>query len=300
MRSDTLLFDDNFVLPEIVAHRGTGTDYAEPVKLQAHRPAAPPENTLPAFEWGWSHGRACELDVHLTRDEKIVVIHDDTTGRTCDVDLNVGRTRLADLQQLDAGVKKGPLWKGLRLPTLRQVLRQMPADKRLFIELKNGPGMLDALWDDVQAGGQGPEQLVFISFNIDTITALKKAQAEFACFLILVFQQVKPGLWRAGYDTTEDDNLTFRTVWQQPLDYEQLAALVHHDDYQLDGLDASYQQPDDFAAAMRQAEIPWGCWTVDDADVAVLMARKGAVQITSNCAPDVRGALRFAGAAGGE
>ncbi len=281
---------------EIVAHRGAGRDYPVPPALQAHRPAAPPENTLPAFQLGWASVGACELDVHLTRDGKVVVIHDGTTGRTCDRDLIVGRSSLAELRRLDAGVKKGPMWRGLRLPALREVLDAMPPAGRLYVEAKNGPGIVGPLLAEVDAAGRGPGEVVFISFSIDTIGALKRARPEFTCYWILVFEELKPGLWRAGYDRTEDDGLTFRTVWQQPVDYAELLALARHEGCRLDGLDVSYRQPDDFAAAMREAEMPWGAWAVDDGDLAVSMAEKGAVQITSNCPEDVRAALAHAGA----
>jgi glycerophosphoryl diester phosphodiesterase len=278
---------------EVVAHRGAGRDYPRPVPLQAHRPAAPPENTLPAFQWGWARGGACELDVHLTRDGRIVVIHDGTTGRTCDRDLVVGASRLDDLRRLDAGVKKGPMWRGVRLPTLREVLDVMPPAGRLYVESKNGPGIVEPLLAEVDAAGRGPEQIVFISFSIDCIAALKRTRPELTCYWNLVFEELKPGVWRAGYDRTEDDNLTFRTIWQQPVDYGELLALARNDEVQLDGLDVSFQQPDDFAAAMRQAGMPWGAWTVDDGDVAVNLARKGAIQITTNCADDIRDALAY-------
>jgi glycerophosphoryl diester phosphodiesterase len=280
---------------EIAAHRGTGKDYPQPVGLQAHRPAAPPENTLPAFHWGWARGRTCELDVYLTRDGKIVVIHDDTTGRTCDRNLKVAASTLEELRRLDAGVMKGPMWRGLRLPTLREVLDAMPPGHRLYVESKQGPGIVGPLLAEVDAAGKGPDQVVFISFSIDCITALKRARPEFTCYWILVFEELKPGIWRAGYDRTADDGLTFRTIWQQPVDYAELLALARNDDVQLDGLDVSYQQPDDFAAAMRQAALPWGSWAVDDGDVAVDLARKGAIQITTNCAEDIRDALAYAG-----
>jgi len=280
---------------EVAAHRGSGKDYPQPIALQAHRPAAPPENTLPAFHWGWARGRTCELDVYLTRDGKIVVVHDDTTGRTCDRNLKVAASTLDELRRLDAGIKKGPIWRGLRLPTLREVLDAMPPGHRLYVESKQGPGIVGPLLAEIDAAGKGPDQIVFISFSIDCITALKRARPEFTCYWILVFEELKPGIWRAGYDRTEDDNLTFRTVWQQPVDYAELVALARHDDVHLDGLDVSYQQPDDFAAAMRRAGMPWGAWAVDDGDVAVDLARKGAIQITTNCADDIRDALAYAG-----
>jgi hypothetical protein len=41
--------------------------------------------------------------------------------------------------------------------------------------------------------------------------------------------------------------------------------------------------------------MPWGAWAVDDGDVAVNLGRKGAIQITTNCADDIRDALAYAG-----
>jgi glycerophosphoryl diester phosphodiesterase len=278
---------------EIVAHRGTGKDDLNPLPWQTYRPAAPPENTLPAFQWGWARGGTCELDVHLTSDGKIVVIHDDTTGRTCDHDLVVANSTLAELRQLDAGIKKGPLWKGLRLPTLREVLDVMPPGGRLYVELKQGPGLVAPVLAEVDAARKGPDQIVFISFSIDSISAIKRARPEFTCYWILVFVELKPGVWVAGYDSTASDGLTFVTVWQQPVDYGELVALARNDAYQLDGLDVSYQQPDDFAAAMAAAAMPWGTWAVDDGDVARLLADKGAIQLTTNCVDDVWGALAY-------
>jgi glycerophosphoryl diester phosphodiesterase len=279
----------------VVAHRGAGRDYyyPEPAPRQAKRPAAPPENTLPAFHWGWASCGACELDVHLTRDGKVVVIHDATTGRTCDRDVSVVKTTLRELRQLDAGIKKGRTWRGLRLPTLREVLDAMPPAGRLYVEAKDGPGIVGPLLAEVDAAGKGPDQIVFISFCIDTISLLKRARPELTCYWVLVFENLEPGLWRAGYDRTEDDNLTLRTVWQQPVDYAELLALALNDGCRLDGLDVSCEQPGDFARVMRRAGMRWGAWTVDDGDLAVLMARRGAIQITTNCPDDVRGALAY-------
>ena len=145
----------------------------------------------------------------------------------------------------------------------------------------------------VDAAGKGPDQIVFISFCVDSMSALKRARPEFSCYLIVSLTEIKPGLWRAAYDQPEDDGLTVRTAWQQPLDYAQLIVLVRNDDYELDGLDVSFIQPNDFAIAMCEAGIAWGSWTVDDGDIATLMARKGAFQLTTNCADDVWGALNY-------
>ncbi len=97
-------------MAEIVAHRGAGQGFVQP--------QTPPENTLPAFDWAWRHADAAELDVRLTRDRRLVVIHDATTRRTANADWQVADRTLAESQQLDAGSWKSPHFAGVRLPSL--------------------------------------------------------------------------------------------------------------------------------------------------------------------------------------
>ncbi|HET9950050.1 MAG TPA: glycerophosphodiester phosphodiesterase [Longimicrobiales bacterium] len=106
--------------------------------LVAHRGGArlAPENTLPAFEqaveaW-WAD--MLELDVQLTRDGHVVVIHDSTVDRTTDGRGRVGDMTLAELRSLDAGYRFQDLdggypyrGKGVVVPTLEEVLRACPS-----------------------------------------------------------------------------------------------------------------------------------------------------------------------------
>jgi glycerophosphoryl diester phosphodiesterase len=277
---------------EIAAHRGTGEDFPQLDMLQSHRPSVPPENTLPAFEWGWARGTTCELDVYLTTDGEVIVIHDDGTKRTCNADLDVASSSLAELRALDAGIVKGETWRGLKLPLLREVLDVMPDGKRLYVELKQGPGLVDPVLAVVDAAGKGPDQIVFISFSIDSITAIKRRRPEFTCYWIIVFEEVAPRVWRCGYDKTGPDGLKFVTTWQQPIDYAALVAMARNDDVQLDALDTGFVMPDDFPSAMRELGMPWGVWNIDDADLVVRLANAGAIQFTSNCTDDVRDVVR--------
>lgn len=296
--------------PEIVSHRGSGQDADPPVELSGNRPATPPENTLPAFVWGWERGTTCELDVHLSRDERLIVIHDPTTGRTCDRDLTVADATLAELRGLDAGSKKGPQWSGLRPPTLEEVFDAMPADRRLYIELKTGPGIVEPLVAAVRSSGKGPQQLVFISFNVDSIGRIKQSLPEFTGYLIVSFNQSpEGGSWTAAtkaLDPADKRRLNNRRqtirsdrpgavsdLYRELLDLVQ-RPLAGDSEVLLDGLDVTWNQPDSFADAMRAAGIDWGCWTVDTGDAALLMARRGALQITSNCPGDIRDVLRQA------
>ncbi len=108
----------------------------------AHRGASGtfPENTLSAFRAAIDAGaEMCELDVQLTIDGAVVVIHDETVDRTTDGTGEVAELTLAELQQLDAGVKfKGGAVKGERIPTLDEVFAVTSGKCGLNIELKGG------------------------------------------------------------------------------------------------------------------------------------------------------------------
>ena len=89
-----------------------------------------PENTMLAFRKAIEVGvDGIELDVHLTKDGQLVIIHDETTDRTCGVSGKVGRMTLEELRQLDASY----LWRGQLepnpIPTLReycQLVEKLP------------------------------------------------------------------------------------------------------------------------------------------------------------------------------
>jgi len=116
--------------PLLVAHRG-GSRLA-------------PENTLEAFRDAVVRWEAdmLELDVRLTRDGEVVVIHDATVDRTTEGSGRVAELTLARLQELDAGyrfVDPGgqPTFrgKGVRVPRFEDVLLAFP-DARLNVEAK--------------------------------------------------------------------------------------------------------------------------------------------------------------------
>jgi glycerophosphoryl diester phosphodiesterase len=106
----------------------------------AHRGASGtfPENTLSAFRAAIEARAAmCELDVQLTRDGAVVVIHDETVDRTTDGHGEVAELTLAELKRLEAGAKfKGGAIKGERIPTLDEVFSVTSGKCALNIELK--------------------------------------------------------------------------------------------------------------------------------------------------------------------
>jgi glycerophosphoryl diester phosphodiesterase len=107
----------------VVAHRGASS-YA-------------PENTIAAFDLALQMGiRHLELDVHLTCDDHLVVIHDDTVDRTTNGTGPVANQTLVALQALDAGAWFGQAFAGARIPTLADVLTRYHGRAYLHIELK--------------------------------------------------------------------------------------------------------------------------------------------------------------------
>jgi len=85
-----------------------------PVEIIAHRGASylAPENTMASVMLGWEKGADVEVDIYLTKDNRIVVIHDDTTERTGGTDVNVAETTSEELRKLDVGSFKSEEYAG--------------------------------------------------------------------------------------------------------------------------------------------------------------------------------------------
>ena len=107
----------------VIAHRG----YSEKF----------PENTLRAFEEALNLGApAIELDVHLTKDNELVVTHDFIFGRTVKSKGNVLDYSLSELCQMDAGSWKKKEFESEKIPSLATVLKLINSQCLLNIELK--------------------------------------------------------------------------------------------------------------------------------------------------------------------
>ena len=109
------------------------------VMVIAHRGASSygPENTLAAFDLALQmEVRHIELDVDVTSDGHIVVIHDDTVDRTTNGSGAVTRHTLAALRALDAGSWFGTQFAGERIPTFDEVLARYKGRAHIHTEIK--------------------------------------------------------------------------------------------------------------------------------------------------------------------
>lgn len=234
---------------EIVAHRGASKDA--------------PENTLAALRLGWEQkADACELDCYLTKDGQIAVIHDATTKRTAGKDARVVEQTLAELRELDAGIWKGPQWKGEKIPTLREALDIIPNGRQLFIEVKCGPEILPELQKVITASGKKPEQLVIIAFDFEVVKQARERMPQIDAYYLRSYKKDK-----------ETGALP-----------DPIALLRKAKDAKLTGLDLDFKFPIDKAYIEKaKAEgLKIQVWTVDDPAVARRLATAGVQGITTN------------------
>jgi glycerophosphoryl diester phosphodiesterase len=156
----------------------------------AHRGASghAPENTLAAFRLAWEQGAdGIEGDFHLTKDGRIVCLHDADTKRTTAgaVMVNVRHSTLDELRGLDVGVWKGDAFRGERIPTLEEVMGVVPAGKKLFLEVKCGPEIVPPLLSILEGGALSRDQVTVISFNENVIRQFKSVAPEWRASWLL-------------------------------------------------------------------------------------------------------------------
>lgn len=93
------------------------------IEVSAHRGnvALCPENTMPAFVSAYTIGAdMIELDLRMTKDGEIVLIHDEDLARTADVAGKIRNLTLEEIRRADVGIKKGKEFRGTRVPTLHE------------------------------------------------------------------------------------------------------------------------------------------------------------------------------------
>ena len=179
-------------------------------KIFAHRGASAyaPENTLPAFEKAVDIGAdGVELDIHLSRDGRLVVIHDEMLDRTTNGHGFVKDFTLAELKKLDASkTMTNSGFCNLRIPTLGEVY-ELLADTELLVnvEVKNSiflyPGILEkALEAEAKYGMSG--RVLYSSFNHYAMQVLKRISPQSKTGLLYSTMLIDP--WNAAMAANAD------------------------------------------------------------------------------------------------
>lgn len=141
-------------LPLNIGHRGL--------------PTAAPENTLEGAILAYQAGaNVIEVDVYVTKDSQLVIMHDPTTGRTSNLNLNVEDSTLSQLKELyvNKNYEKHPTLSQCRIPTLEEFLVEFKdKDVRLFIEIKTSKASAVPLLKALIEQYDMHDQVSFITF----------------------------------------------------------------------------------------------------------------------------------------
>ena len=142
------------------------------IYVVGHRGAAGvlPENTIKGFQYAIDLGvDYVECDVHLTWDEKLVVMHDERVDRTTKGIGPIRQMNFDTIRNLDAG-------QGEQVPTLDEVLSTVQGKVKLLCELK-GEGVEDAAVETVQARHM-EEDVLFTSFHMESLERVRARGAH--------------------------------------------------------------------------------------------------------------------------
>jgi len=116
-------YDDIMPYPRVCAHRGFKSVL--------------PENSLPAFGAAVAMGaEEIELDLWFTKDGEVVSMHDSTLDRVSNGTGNIWEYTLAELRELDFGIKRGENYEGMKIPTFEDILKKFACHCVMNIHLK--------------------------------------------------------------------------------------------------------------------------------------------------------------------
>jgi glycerophosphoryl diester phosphodiesterase len=225
--------------PVIIAHRGSSF--------------TAPENTVAAAKLAWQQNAdAVECDIYLSKDNRVVVIHDSNTKRTTGQDHKIAETNSEMLRTLDAGSWKNEQYKGEKIPYLEEIIATVPEGKKLVIEIKCGIEVLPALKAVVNQSGK-KKQMIFIAFGWETIVATKKLFPKNDCY------------------------------WLSSSIADVQARLNEKDIRKLDGINLGYKIIDEkIALQTKSKKLDLLAWTVDDPQEAKRLDALGVKAITTN------------------
>lgn len=158
-----------YLLTEVFAHRGASM-YA-------------PENTMSAFKKAHELGSdGIETDIHLTKDNIPVLIHDEDVKRTTNTRGLVQQYTFQELKQFDAGSWFAQAFKEEQIISLEQFLHWIQdKDLNMNIELKNNKidylHMEEIVYEQIKHY-QLLERTIFSSFNPDSVKRLQQYSGE--------------------------------------------------------------------------------------------------------------------------
>lgn len=169
----------------------TGVDSKDNPFVIAHRGGAKlaPENTLASFKNAIRLGAdMIEIDIHLSKDSEIIVIHDDSLNRTTNGTGNIKDLTLEEIKKYDAGSWFGENFKNEKVPTLAETFKTINGKAKLLIEIKDGdekyPGLEKKLVESIKKH-KVSDWVIIQSFNKSSILRIKKINPKLVTYYLM-------------------------------------------------------------------------------------------------------------------
>lgn len=176
----------------------------------AHRGASryEPENTLRAFDLAIRQGaQMIELDLHMTRDNKVVVIHDPTLDQTTDLKGPVSLRDLAEIKLADAG-------RGEQVPTLDETLDLTLGKVRLYLEIKDPNAAAETLRIVRDRGCQS--EVMLASFDTALMKRLGDEVRDIELGVIMGSSSLNPVVrWREAFPWISLEKINYQVLCMQ-------------------------------------------------------------------------------------
>ena len=234
----------------IIAHRGESFDA--------------PENTLAAINRAWEKGAKCvEVDIHLTKDNHIVVIHDYDTLRVSGEKKIIKKSTFEEIKRLKIISEIGGKQYCERIPLLKEVLQTVPSNGKIIIEIKSDKAILKELEMQLSKSGLKDHQIEIIAFDFELLALAK-----------LIMPQYKM-LWLLDLDYKKAPLFTF--INKQKI----ITKVITHN---LDGVNvwAGRLLNIKFISKFKNSGLLVYCWTVNDLEHAQKLLKAGIDGITTD------------------
>lgn len=191
------------------------------ILVYGHRGAAyeAPENTMPSFKLAKKLGvYGVEMDLHTSKDNELVVMHDETLDRTTNGKGLIHMQTLEEIKKLDAGFKKGTKWKGTRVPTLREVFENL-GKIHYYLEIKQSsrvyPGIESKIMDLVNEF-KLENNVQIISFDFDSLKNIRDIDSKIKTGLLYtgktvwfldIAKELKVNFMQPSFNLTYEDDI---------------------------------------------------------------------------------------------
>ncbi len=177
--------------PKVIGHRGI--------------PYLAPENTIASFAKSLELGaEGIELDVHLSKDNEMVVCHDEKVNRTTNGKGFIKDLTLEELRRLDAGSWYSDSFSGQRIPLLSEVL-DLVVDTSVMvnIELKTGivsyPGLVEKVVELIRRY-KLVDRVIISSFNHYSLIETMKIEPKLSTAILYSAGLYEPWAYAAAMD----------------------------------------------------------------------------------------------------